>query len=451
MLKDVLALAGAAAMVLALPQAPALAADKPAAAPIPGPRTCFWFRGPHNADPYINVAYPDQGAFYWSAVVTIPQGATLRLKGQFPHARYMSFVSYRATGQAVESLADTAIAADPGSANPFIAGSNRAAAKRNYTVTVALRPDSKEAGDGKVTGGDGTNTLRAPLVETGKGAVSILYRIYANDLAQPVTGGVPLPTAELTMADGSVLKGEAACAALNSRQPWTADVTSLGVPVPMYQTAKNQPGKPATWPAQPGVEWHVQHPRPAALSVFTGNHEGQTGRGGGEFYPNPDNRYARGYVSTKFGPVLVLRGRMPTTPRTIHGDKSMGTGQLRYWSLCSNVVMINSRVENCLFDEQVPIDSARNYIIVASKEKDRPRNARVECGVAWLKLPDDGDSVGDPDFSLLVIRNMLAAADFPEALQNALDDKDLTKLGPYLPGGQYMFRNTFESVVPCPL
>jgi hypothetical protein len=82
---------------------------------IPGPRTCFWYRGPHNADPYINVAYPDEGAFYWSAIVTIPQGATLRLKGQFPHARYISFVSYRATGQAVESLADHQITPDTGS------------------------------------------------------------------------------------------------------------------------------------------------------------------------------------------------------------------------------------------------------------------------------------------------------------------------------------------------
>ena len=35
---------------------------------IPGDRTCFWSRGPVSSDPYINIAYPDAGVFYWSAV-----------------------------------------------------------------------------------------------------------------------------------------------------------------------------------------------------------------------------------------------------------------------------------------------------------------------------------------------------------------------------------------------
>ena len=26
---------------------------------VPGPRDCFWSRGPHSGDPYINLAYPD--------------------------------------------------------------------------------------------------------------------------------------------------------------------------------------------------------------------------------------------------------------------------------------------------------------------------------------------------------------------------------------------------------
>lgn len=443
-------LVGAATLLAALAGVPAMAQTRPGAEPaMPGPRTCFWLRGPHNADPYINVAYPDEGAFYWSAVMRIPEGATLRLKGQYAHARYMSFVSYRSTGQAVESLADYQIAADPGSTNPYLPGADRTARKRNYTVTVALRADSVEAGAGKMAAGDGSNTLRAPRTETGQ--LSILYRIYANDRAHPVTGGVPLPEAELTMADGKVLTGAAACAALRTNEPWIADLTALGIPVPTYKALRNQPGKPETWPAQPNVEWHVQHPRAAVFTIFTGDHAAHTARGGGEFYPNPDNRYARAWLSTKFGPVLVLRGKMPLTPTTYNGDKAMGTGQLRYWSLCSNTSMVDGRVVDCVYDEQVPLDAERNYVIVASKAKDRPRNARRECGLAWVELPEHGDKVGDPDFSLLVIRNMLAAPDFAGAVQNALDDKDLPKMGEYLPKGQYMFPNIVETLFPCPL
>lgn len=430
---------------------PSLAQPSAKTAAIPGPRTCFWYRGPHNADPYINVAYPDEGAFYWSAIVSIPKGAKLRIKGQYAHARYISFVSYRATGQAVESLADFQIAPDAGSTNPYLPGANRRAKQRSYTVNVALRENDTEAGAGKMEAGDGTNTLRAPIVANGTGAISIIYRIYANDLASPITGGVPLPAAELTLADGKVLTGEAACQALNSRQNWNADITALGIPLPMYRSWKDQKDRPPTWPAQPSVEWHVQHPRPAVATIFSGTHEGMTARGGGEFYPNPDNRYARAFVSGKFGPVLMLRGKMPLTPATHKGDSVMGSGQLRYWSLCSNIVPINSRVTDCLYDEEVPLDAARNYVIMLSKTKDRPRNARPECGIGWIRLPDDGDGVGDPDFSLLVIRNMLAAPDFVGAVQNALDDKDLPKMGDYLPKGQYVFPNTAESLFPCPL
>jgi hypothetical protein len=442
------AIFAAISMALGSPASAAKSASAVSNSPIPGPRTCFWLRGPHNADPYINVAYPDEGAFYWSAVIVIPEGATLKLKGQYPHARYMSFVSYRSTGQAVESLADHQIAPDAGSSNPFVAGASRDVKKRNYTVTVTVRADSVEAGQGKAAAGDGTNTLRAPKIETGQ--LSILYRIYVNDKDQPVSGGVPLPEAELTLANGSVLKGEAACDALQSRRPWIADLTALGIPVPMYKSLRDQKDRPATWPAQPDVEWHVQHPRPAVATIFTGNHV-ETARGGGEFYPNPDNRYARAFVSTKFGPVLMLRGKMPLTPRTFGGDRVMGSGELRYWSLCSNIAPINSRVTDCVFDEQVPIDSARNYTIILSKEKDRPRNARPECGLAWVRLPDEGDGVGDPDFSLLVMRNMLAAPDFAGAVQNALDDKDLPRMGDYLPKGQYVFPNVVETLFPCPL
>ena len=49
--------------------------------PIPGSRTCFWTRGPVGKDPYINIAYPDAGVFYWNAAFTVPEGARLYLEG----------------------------------------------------------------------------------------------------------------------------------------------------------------------------------------------------------------------------------------------------------------------------------------------------------------------------------------------------------------------------------
>ena len=92
---------------------------------IPGQRTCFWARGPVSKDPYINIAYPDAGVFYWNATFTAPEGARLYLKGIFPHSRYMSLISYDGRGAPIESLADYLIVPDENSINPFVDGASR--------------------------------------------------------------------------------------------------------------------------------------------------------------------------------------------------------------------------------------------------------------------------------------------------------------------------------------
>ena len=39
--------------------------------PMPGPRSCFWRYGPVSGDPYINIAFPDAGTFYWGAAFSV--------------------------------------------------------------------------------------------------------------------------------------------------------------------------------------------------------------------------------------------------------------------------------------------------------------------------------------------------------------------------------------------
>ena len=48
---------------------------------IPGPRDCFWSRGPVSSDPYINIAYPDANVFYWAAAFSTPEESTLEIMG----------------------------------------------------------------------------------------------------------------------------------------------------------------------------------------------------------------------------------------------------------------------------------------------------------------------------------------------------------------------------------
>jgi hypothetical protein len=120
--------------------------DAPA---IPGARTCFWYNGPFGKDPYINVAYPDAYALYWTAAFNVPEGARLTLEGQFAHARYQSSVTYNHLGQAIESVADYRIDPLPGSTNPYREGANRKAVKRGYRMEITGNPQALDAGDGR--------------------------------------------------------------------------------------------------------------------------------------------------------------------------------------------------------------------------------------------------------------------------------------------------------------
>lgn len=417
---------------------------------VPGARTCFWYNGPFSKDPYINVAYPDAYAIYWTAAFSMPEGARLHLDGQFAHARYISFITYNHLGQAIESVADYRIDPLSGSTNPFRAGADRTAARRGYRLEITAHPQDLDIGDGLGSAAP-TSSINAP--RNSDRYQSIIYRIYATDKGRGITGGMPLPDVILTLKDGTILRGEKACDRLDSRRGLRGRPEILNVPAARYhELRKDDAKRPVGWPAKPEPEWHVQHSRPDTLSIFSGDHEGKTARKGGDFYPNPDNRYVRAFVSTKLGETILLRGKAPTTPRTFNADRVMGTGNMRYWSLCSNQVMVNTRVTECLFDEQVPLDANGYYTIVASKAKDRPRNARAECGIGWLRLPDEGDGLGDPDISLLLFRHMLADPGFAQAAQNLLDDAEIVpEMGEYLPKSSYMMKNAVETILPCPI
>ena len=145
--------------------------------PIPGPRNCFWSRGPASADPYLNLAYPDANVFYWAAVFSIPSDAELTIEGNYPHSRYMSFASYDEKGRPIESLADYLI--NSKSANPFIPGNKRYENERGYKVTILNEIPNVKRKVGEKVSIDSENKLHAPSY--GKGQQAIVYRIYLPD------------------------------------------------------------------------------------------------------------------------------------------------------------------------------------------------------------------------------------------------------------------------------
>ena len=420
--------------------------------PIPGPRNCFWLRGPVSADPYINVAYPDANTMYWAAVFTMPPGARLHLVGRFPHARYMSLVSYDAAGVPVESVADYLIQPDAGAVNPFLPGAKRDAAQRGYRLEIvdAAPPANQPVGMNLV--GTTRDRLHMPRYGAAPGQQLIIYRIYANDSGRDETGGAGLPEAVLTLADGKELRGAAACQAMRTRQPLQLDPAAMAVPMEKYTQLLDAAKKVSpTFPATTVPTFYQQLDRDALYGIYEGRApKADARKSEGGFYPNLDNQYIRTILNRKLGKVFMLRAKAPTTPRTFQGNAAMGEGELRYWSWCSNQGFANTRVNACAYDEQIPTGPDGYYTLVVSRKEDRPRNARAECGVAWLPMADDGDGAVDADVTVLQLRHMLGTGNFKHAVQGIQAADSMSKdMGDYYPRGRYMSTSQFETAVPC--
>ena len=407
--------------------------------PIPGPRDCFWARGPFSSDPYINVAYPDSNVYYWAAAFSMPEGSTLEIQGEYPRSRYMSFFSYNERGKPIGSLTDYQIQSE--STNPFIPGNQRSDFNRSYSINVLNESPS--------TSQNTDNYLYTP--EYRKRQQLIVYRIYLPDQNIDITGGAKLPQPILTLSNGTKLRGKQTCEILNTSQPLQVSFDALGIPPNEYRRLISQPDKPDTWPAHNPPKWFIQLDRKSLIGMYTGKIDPNAPRSEGGFYPNLDNQYIRSILNRKHGKVLIVRGKAPTAAKTYLGKSSTEESNVRYWSLCSNQSFVNTRVNDCLFDEEVPIDKNGFYTIAISRVEDRPRNAVNECGIAWLPMADDGDGMFDDDVTIIQFRHLLPADNFEHSIQKVERQDQLRKvMGPYMPRARYFMPNQVETFFPCP-
>jgi hypothetical protein len=414
---------------------------------VPGPKDCFWSRGPHSADPYINLAYPDANVFYWAATFTMPEDVELYLDGDFPLARYMSIISYDGRGRPLESLADYLIEPEKDSINPFINSNSRIDKNRAYKIQVLNNSPVTDRETGKISKISSYNTLNAPSY--GPNQQLIIYRVYLPDNKTGPLGGVNLPQLKV-IKDGKIYSGNDACKILNASQNLAITIDAAGIPPMMYRELASQTDKPETWPAKNPPEWYIQMDRQSLIGIYTGEFNNKAPRSTGGFFPNLDNHYLRTIINRKYGKVVLLKAKAPLTPKTYNSNPTYKENELRYWSVCSNQSFGNTRVNDCLFDEEIPLDKNGYFTIFVSRLKDRPRNANKECGYAWLPMADDGDGVFDEDVSIIQFRHMLARDDFSNSIQSVENQNDTKKvMKEYFPKSRYFMKNQVESFFPC--
>jgi len=408
--------------------------------------------------------WPDMQSTYFIGRLVLPAGSTLTLNYTYPHARYFQFALYKAEhGTFVsigEDLSGPHIEPDPGSTNPFRIGANRLAERRNFTLRILA--ENAPADPKQRT----ANTL---YVGRSGGDLMFVNRTYLSDQGSDGAGWGPadtpargpgLPTYAGTLADGTKLSAAEVVKQFvrpisgATKQPITAEQWEM-----LVHAKDNDPRlDPATAPARREPRWEKYwNIRYSILGSFK-TPEARAGipyasaiDGGGD----PETEYMFIQLSRKFGPVYVMRGKMPTFPDTYAGAGGKGLevmppAETQYWSLVSAEAAPSGQIVDALTDMQVPLDEDRNYTIVYSRKEDRPANATLENGVAWIEWSPRGEGIDGPknrpDFGMLMLRfiaNDSSWAQSPNRVTKPGMEEAI--MGPYYPRGEYTTKAEFQA------
>ena len=343
-----------------------------------------------------NVLAVDTNAVYWGGTYAALPGTRIRIEGDFPHARYMSWNLYDTAARPIDAIADFQLAPNPGG---------------GYTafIEVGERPQQPAP-----------NTLYTGSSRGG----TFLYRVYVPKRGQDEKGGVPLPQVSMERAGGTGAgPGLAACRELQAPYAWQLNDLIADAPAGPDPTSDGE-----GFPGRKRPRWRLfTNFCASAVDVMMDNEQGdrfhpdaygRCGDGPG-FFSNRDIAYVFAPVSRGFGEVLVLRAKAP--PRRA----------LRYWSFC-HYEPASQRVIDCRRDNRVKVGRRGYYKIVVSAAEKRPRTARRACGVTWMPW-------GPQTQGLLIYRHMLPRDSFRQAIQNVGEPgNERRAMGRFYPSARYL-------------
>jgi hypothetical protein len=128
-------------------------------------------------------------------------------------------------------------------------------------------------------------------------------------------------------------------------------------------------------------------------------------------FANAANAYLSAFSDAPPGEILVVRGKLPTAPDTDAGESVVGDFDVRYFSITSNLNEKPYPTVDGFYDAELPLDEEGFYTVVVARDGDVPSNATAAQNVAVLAW-------GDGPSQAVLIRNMLPAADFTQAVQD---------------------------------
>ena len=280
------------------------------------------------------------------AFVVEPGGQAV-FRGQYPKARYFAYHPNDMDLNNLDTLRDIELEADPGSRNPFLrleAGEG----PNYYTATLAFSPVPEQPAANTSYVGERKNGGENRFVMN-------LMRLYHVDSGNgPGSGGVPLPELKIFDASGELVQHFPAC-----------DPFASG-PDAFYSARR--------FPALPIIDHRATAtPRWSTSSNFNAP---------SDTLANADVQYLSTHYSSRFGQLLVVRGKYLTAPDTRNGESPATVRQVRLYNLCTYNFWNGSAI-NCLLENQLRRDTHGYYTLVIAAAEDRPDNLQQQAAT-WL-------------------------------------------------------------------
>ncbi len=393
----------------------------------------------------MNVAFPDESAKYWVALVPMLPQTRLRIDGYYPDARYFSFNVYDPLLRPTDVIADVQIQAREGGGNSFADPLVEYGDAYTAYVEFSAPPESR-APNTLYAGAFGLGPMSAPQ----PALTGLIYRIYVPGDGKAFDGGVGLPLLTLETADGNIeLLPTANC--VEPLLPTLGDaLPALGLNDLIKDTdVIDDPflARPGTLPmGDREASTQVFYGLPSTLfNILRGflglpipegvEHQLPLPAGGG-FLSNLDNAYTTNLFSRSYGNVVMIRAKAPSFRGQT--DLPFDQEQLRYWSICQNDLP-TQRYVGCVADHQAHLDEYGYFTVMVSDTADRPANAVAENNIDWLAWGPYVDA-------LLIYRHMLPRQSFDQAIQNVPKGiPPLDIMGEYLPQSAYCQREIVEA------
>lgn len=394
----------------------------------------------------MNIAFPDESAKYWVALVPMLPETRLRIDGYYPDARYFSFNVYDPLLRPTDAIADVEIQPQDGGHNSFT--DPQVAYGDAYTAYVDFSAAPEDPAE------RAANTVYAGQFNLGPAPVpqvlmtGLIYRIYVPGEDKEFDGGVGLPLLTLETADGETeLLPTANC--VEPLLPTLGDsVPSLGVNDGMEgvdfidDPFIAQPGAIPVGTREASTNVFYGLPSTAfnlmrgllGLPIPEGVEDPLPLPAGGGFLSNIHNAYTTNLFTRNYGNVVMIRAKAPS----YRGGTAFGEEQLRYWSICQNDLP-TQRYVGCVADYQAHLDDQGYFTVMVSDEADRPVNAVAENGIDWLAWGPYFDA-------LLIYRHMLQSDDFAQAIHNVpKGTPPIEIMGEYMPQSAYCLPEIVEA------